>query len=509
MKRALLLFILSFAGFATAQWTEQVSGVNTTLWSVSAVDDNVVWACGSGGKVLLTVNSGVTWTTVTSPNSSIDLYTIQGIDASRALVGGADASFTYAYKTIDGGATWTQTFVQADGFIDALKMFNGFPGLYGLLGDPVDGRWTQFVSLDYGSTWDSTGFYKPATNTEAGWNNSFFAATPSFYSWYGTNNTKIVQAFANGTTIDHPTPGLPSSYAIWGNDNSRLMTGGNIMLYSVDAGATWTNVNAIGTGDIAGIVGGASTWFYVRGSSVYKSINDGATWATDYTVGSGTYYHMSLSPRGRYIWAIRDNGGISRNELDFPLPVELAAFTSSINNRDVTLNWSTVAETDNSGFDIERAVATEGAEQLWSTIGFVNGSGTTSEMKNYSFTDRGLSTGKYNYRLKQVDYNGNFKYYRLGSEVVIGVPEKFSLSQNYPNPFNPSTKINFDVPVDTKVDLRVYDMTGKEMAIILNEFKTAGYYTITFNSANLPSGVYVYKLSAGSQSQTKKMTLVK
>ncbi len=171
MKRLILFFVLFLSGISSAQWTEQVSGVNTTLWSVSAVDDNVVWACGSGGKVLLTVNSGLTWTTVTSPNSSVDLYTIQGIDASSALVGGADASFTYAYKTIDGGATWTQTFIQADGFIDAIKMFNGFPGLYGLLGDPVGGRWTQFVSFDYGSTWDSTGFYKPATNTEAGWNN--------------------------------------------------------------------------------------------------------------------------------------------------------------------------------------------------------------------------------------------------------------------------------------------------------------------------------------------------
>ena len=509
MKRLILFFVLFLSGISSAQWTEQVSGVNTTLWSVSAVDDNVVWACGSGGKVLLTVNSGLTWTTVTSPNSSIDLYTIQGISASMALVGGADGSFTYAYKTIDGGATWTQTFSQAGGFIDALKMFNGFPGIYGLLGDPVGGRWTQFVSFDYGSTWDSTGFYKPATNTEAGWNNSFFAATPSFYSWYGTNNTKVVQAFANGTTIDLPTPGLPASYAIWGNDNSRLMTGGNIMLYSVDAGATWTNVNAIGAGDIAGIVGGASTWFYVRGSSVYKSINDGATWGTDYTAGSGTYYHMSLSPRGRYIWAIRDNGGISRNELDFPLPVELASFAANVNNREVTLNWSTVAEIDNAGFDVERSAAVNSGEENWSKIGYVKGNGSTSEVTEYSFTDRGLSTGKYNYRLKQVDYNGNFKYYRLGSEVVIGVPEKFSLSQNYPNPFNPSTKINYDVPFDSRVELVVFDMTGKEIAKVVNELKTAGYYTVTFNSSNLPSGVYFYKLIAGNHVETKKMTFVK
>jgi len=218
---------------------------------------------------------------------------------------------------------------------------------------------------------------------------------------------------------------------------------------------------------------------------------------------------MSLSPRGRYIWAIRDNGGISRNELDFPLPVELASFAANVNNREVTLNWSTVAEIDNAGFDVERSVAVNGGEENWSKIGYVNGNGSTSEVTNYSFTDRGLSTGKYNYRLKQVDYNGNFKYYRLGSEVVIGVPEKFSLSQNYPNPFNPSTKINYDVPFDSRVELVVFDMTGKEIAKVVNELKTAGYYTVTFNSANLPSGVYFYKLIAGNHVETKKMTLVK
>ena len=92
---------------------------------------------------------------------------------------------------------------------------------------------------------------------------------------------------------------------------------------------------------------------------------------------------------------------------------------------------------------------------------------------------------------------------------MIGVPEKFSLSQNYPNPFNPSTKINYDVPFDSRVELVVFDMTGKEIAKVVNELKTAGYYTVTFNSANLPSGVYFYKLIAGNHVETKKMTLVK
>lgn len=93
--------------------------------------------------------------------------------------------------------------------------------------------------------------------------------------------------------------------------------------------------------------------------------------------------------------------------------------------------------------------------------------------------------------------------------MLVGVPEKFALSQNYPNPFNPSTTINFDLPVSGNIDLRVYDMTGKEVAVIVSEFRTAGYHTVNFNAANLSSGVYVYRLVSGQNVETKKMSLLK
>jgi len=186
------------------------------------------------------------------------------------------------------------------------------------------------------------------------------------------------------------------------------------------------------------------------------------------------------------------------------LPVELASFTSTVSNRDVTLNWSTASELNNSGFEIERSSNNE-----WTKVGNVNGNGTSSTVNNYSYTDRSLATGSYSYRLKQVDFNGNFEYFNLNNEVNIGTPSTYALSQNYPNPFNPSTTINFDLPTDGNVSLKLYDMSGKEVATLVNEVRSAGYYSVNFNASQLTSGVYFYTISADNFTATKKMLLVK
>ena len=161
-----------------------------------------------------------------------------------------------------------------------------------------------------------------------------------------------------------------------------------------------------------------------------------------------------------------------------PLPVELTSFTSAVDRNNVKLNWSTSNEINNKGFSIERTLS--GASQpVWNEVKFINGAGTVTNVSNYNYEDRNLTSAKYKYRLKQVDFNGNHKYFDLQNEVIVGVPEKFDLSQNYPNPFNPSTKINFSLPIDSKVTLKVYDITGREISTLLNgELKLAGYYTV-------------------------------
>lgn len=192
-------------------------------------------------------------------------------------------------------------------------------------------------------------------------------------------------------------------------------------------------------------------------------------------------------------------------DMGVPLPVEMESFTYNVNINDVTLNWKTVWEQNNQGFDVERKSTVN-----WEKIGFVE----SNQNRNYSFTDKNLQPGKYQYRLKQIDYNGNYEYHYLQGDVVIGTPDKFKLSQNYPNPFNPLTKIDYQMPFSGKVSLVIYDISGREIKNLINSQNIeAGYYTVPFDGSNLSSGVYFYRIIAETNGQkyvdTKKMVLLK
>ena len=144
----------------------------------------------------------------------------------------------------------------------------------------------------------------------------------------------------------------------------------------------------------------------------------------------------------------------------------------------------------------------------WTKIGFVNGHGNSNSPKNYGFTDRSVSNGKYIYRLKQIDTDGKYEYSKE-VEVDFGLPKTFSLGQNYPNPFNPATKINYTLPVETDVQLQVFTIEGEFVKSLLDERQSAGVYSIQFDASNLASGTYLFRLNAGGFIQTKKMTLTK
>ncbi len=150
------------------------------------------------------------------------------------------------------------------------------------------------------------------------------------------------------------------------------------------------------------------------------------------------------------------------------VPVELLAFTASVRNSEVDLLWSTASELNNMGFEIERSIDNQ---DNFVTVGFVEGKGSSTEINYYSFTDQPQVNGvnQLYYRLKQIDFDGTFSY----SDVVnvsYDVPAEFVLSQNYPNPFNPSTRINYFVPQESFVSIKVYDFLGREVMTLQRSY---------------------------------------
>jgi len=180
------------------------------------------------------------------------------------------------------------------------------------------------------------------------------------------------------------------------------------------------------------------------------------------------------------------------------IPVELQNFYAKVDGNNVILTWTTITELNNKGFEIYRKFIDD-KENQYILIGFVSGNGTTSQTVSYNFIDKNLVNGEYIYRLKQIDFDGTYKYYPE-IKVFIGLPDKFVLEQNYPNPFNPETKIKFNIPSNNKdekfVKLIIYDILGRQIATLIEENKSAGKYEIIFRPSdlNLGSGIYFYKI---------------
>jgi minor extracellular serine protease Vpr len=193
------------------------------------------------------------------------------------------------------------------------------------------------------------------------------------------------------------------------------------------------------------------------------------------------------------------------------LPVEIVSFSAMAQQKAVELRWKTATETNNHGFEVERKAIDNGQLIIdnWIKVGFVEGNGTTNAPKEYSFSDKNLSAGKYSYRLKQIDRDGKFTHSQAVEVQSGSLPKECALMQNYPNPFNPSTEISYQIPVNGHVSLKVYDAIGREVAILVNETKVVGNYSVTFNASQFSSGVYFAILSSAGKSLTRKLVLMK
>ncbi|HLP15408.1 MAG TPA: choice-of-anchor Q domain-containing protein [Bacteroidota bacterium] len=296
--------------------------------------------------------------------------------------------------------------------------------------------------------------------------NSNASGTSLTVGWtIGNGTSRAVFMKEQSGAITNPVQGaVYSASTDWSSKGTQLGGSGYYCIYN-------------GTGNTVTVTGTLANTSYV-------------VQVFDYTgSGSGTIYNTAT--------ATANPGTLTS------LPVELTSFTASSNGTSVQLKWQTATEVNNYGFDIERQTAGS-----WTKIGFVAGNGTTNAPMSYSYVDATVS-GTATYRLKQIDRDGKFEYSREVEASAIAVPAVFALSQNYPNPFNPVTVIGYSIASASNVSLKVFDVLGREVAELVNAHREPGSYTAVFDASPFASGLYFYKLDAGSFSDIKRMSIVK
>jgi pectinesterase len=247
-----------------------------------------------------------------------------------------------------------------------------------------------------------------------------------------------------------------------------------------------------------------------------SSTSGRVSWSSQLSSGTASNYSLSnifakssaSSSLILYDWMPPDaKSADNLPAFDTPLPVEMISFTANYSSTGVTLNWTMSSELNNSGWDVERASMKNGAESEWQKIGHVDGRPNSTELTKYSFLDRKALTGTFDYRLKQMDVNGNYTYSK-SIQVAINIPTKISLS-NYPNPFNPTTELRYAVPEPGRVTLRVYNTIGQLITTLVDQSRDPGVYEVPFDGSAYSSGMYFARLELNGRGLLSKMLLIK
>lgn len=196
---------------------------------------------------------------------------------------------------------------------------------------------------------------------------------------------------------------------------------------------------------------------------------------------------------------------------DLILPVDLLSFDAVSSDGAIRLSFSTASESSNDHFEIWKG---EDADEGFALLTLITSQGNTASGHSYEYVDRDVEAGEtYWYYLVDVDLNGNRTEHRnhtlsATAGVSSEVPASYSLTA-YPNPFNPATTISFSLPDAEFVRVTVFDLTGREVALLLDKPVSSGQHHVTFNATGLPSGIYLVQLQAGEMKLAQKVALVK
>lgn len=538
-----LVFFLNCAGFA--QWTTLPGSVNPigTWPSVSIVDSLNIFVGGNSAndsKICKSTNGGISFSTVPLNGVTTNGRMVGCITALSPTtiffgdgnINGQVIANAKLYKTVNGGSTWTQVLAtgrRVNGYFNGV-VFSNTESSFGITGsDPSANNSTYkfWKTTNNGNNWTQVNFSLTGVVMGKG---SLFCVNSNFFGF--GSNYDFIYTKNGGTNWSSVTmtglSNLVSSIAFdntgtYGIGTSYLMSS-NTVSYTTNGGLNWSSLT-LGS-STATFTNAQGTVKWIPGSSVvfvtisdgtktntYRSLDNGANWNL-YGQSSpiinvmdfGVYYKYGAAT----LYGITSNGTPVK-VADAPLPVNLESFTFNVNSNNVNLKWVTSEEINNAGFEIYRLKDGDDINNpaLWTKTGYVTSKGNKSGITRYYYNDKKLDAGKYHYKLKQIDYNGNFVYYSLSGLVNIAIPEKFEMHQNYPNPFNPVTAIDYNIPANGRVTLKIFDMSGKEVTTLIDKEQAAGFYSVNFDASKLSSGNYIYRIESNNNSIVKILTLVK
>ncbi len=486
-------------------WMEADAGfpAGAAVTAMTASGSNIY--AGTRDGIFRTTDNGDTWTKLTG-NDTVNYAVVREIrvnDSEDIFLALQYKFHGVIYKSTDLGTTWTRS---SSGLPADLIFIFGFE----ISGDNIIAGTDQgiYYSSDGGGSW------LPSNVTEGLVEEM---ATSDGYVYAAFDIDDIYRSQDDGVTWQLVLGGSSISFTgITAQNNVVYASGFSISFHSTDYGNLWEPAGFPSGTAVYGIAFVPQNLGMVLAGTdddfahIYAAFNF-TDFFSPYSEGLGpNAVPEYFTSNDTYSFAGTNNAGVWRRFLPGVTPVEFASFEAAAEAGGVILKWRTETEKNNRGFDIERKRSADTRNiggTAWKKIGFTDGNGTTTEEHSYSFTDPEKLTGKYSYRLKQIDFDGSYNYSQE-AEVEVNLPGEYSLEQNYPNPFNPATIIEYSIPAGSNVKLRVYNSLGEEILTLVNAYQEAGIHKVNFDAAALSSGIYYYRLEAVGSEDGKRFTQV-
>jgi photosystem II stability/assembly factor-like uncharacterized protein len=497
------------------------------------IDAQIGWLAGSrGGDIpyttigvlATTTDRGTSWKYATFPNTLMDVYFYSHTEGWVADVGGT------IYNTVDGGQTWSKLSGTATMF-----SFVGRSNAWGILNGSQIKATRNGWKVDTAQTSSITSADLQAL-TVIDQKNAFACGTNA--TIIGTSNqgntwTKLHDSSANISL---------NGICCKGQDEIWAVGSSSIIFHSTDRGINWGVTKIADTSlwlaDIT-FVNDTLGFIISSGSigNVYKTVNAGRSWVLIASFPDAL--NKIMFPKAQLGWIAADHaifrstdGGnqwskasSSSFSLDMCARGDSAWFpygNTLLFTADAGVTWKTqqVVPVTNVWYDV-RSVSFVDSRHGWTTIS--DGRICKSDDAGFTWSDDSLRTSNMLYGIRfaspdrgwVVGTSGTvLRYDNISTSVVRsnrekGFPSVCFLDQNYPNPFNPTTTISFTLPSKLFVTLKIYDVLGKEVSSLVNEDIPAGTHHRTWNASAMPSGVYFYRLQAGSVLETKRLLLLR